>query len=404
MRNNKWSMLTVGTVLMLIMGLIYAWSIFRAPLSEAFPAWSATDLSLTFTLSMVFFCIGGFVGGRLVPHIKHRGVLLLAGILLAIGFLGLSFYRPDNGPASLIMLYVFYGVIGGFAIGLGYNCVMSAVTRAFPGRVGFASGVLLMGFGLGGMILGSVVNLLTGVWDLPAVFRFLGVLMFVVLVAGAFLMGTPTPVATGATPSAGSVEDKTTTQMLKTSAFWFFALWMIVISSAGLLIINSAATISLAFGGAAVLGLIVSVFNGLGRVIFGALFDKVGRVVSMTISTGVMLLAGVVLIVGALTGSLVLILVGLPLVGIAYGSAPTITSATVTQFYGPTHYGSNFATINFAIIPAAILGPLLASRLQESSSGDYTTTFVMVAVLAVVAYGFFWAVTTAGKRLHPKAD
>jgi OFA family oxalate/formate antiporter-like MFS transporter len=386
-------MLTAGTVLMVIMGLIYAWSIFRAPLSAQFPGWTATQLSWTFTLSMVFFCLGGFAAGRLAPRLGYRAVLIGAGVLLAAGFGLLSLYDGADAGGSLVRLYLCYGVAGGSAIGLGYNSVLSAVTRCFPGRVGFASGVLLMGFGLGGLILGGLVNALLGVWALPAIFRLLGALMFAVLVASAFVLKPP-PVA-GAGP--GGATGLTTSQMVRTAPFWWFAAWMIAISSAGLLIINSAATISAAFGGAAVLGLIVSVFNGLGRVVFGALFDRLGRVAAMTLATGVMLTAGIVLIVAALTSSLPLIFVGLPLVGIAYGAAPTITSATVTEFYGPTHYGSNLATINFAIIPAALLGPLIASQLQEHSAGSYTSTFIMLAVIAAAAFALAAAVTRTGR-------
>jgi OFA family oxalate/formate antiporter-like MFS transporter len=397
MVKNKWLMLSAGTALMVIMGLIYAWSIFRAPLSAVFPDWTPTQLSLTFTLSMVFFCLGGFGAGRLAPRIGHRWVLVAAGVMLAAGFAILSFYDAADGGASLVRLYLCYGVACGGAIGLGYNCVLSAVTRCFPGQVGVASGVLLMGFGLGGLILGSLVDYLAKVWDLRAIFRFLGGLMFAVLVASSFVIRPPA--AAAGAGAAGDSGDRTTSQMLRTAAFWFFAAWMIAISSAGLLIINSAATISAAFGGAAVLGLIVSVFNGLGRVVFGALFDRVGRVPAMMLATGVMLAAGVVLILAAVTESLALVFVGLPLVGIAYGAAPTITSATVTEFYGPTHYGSNLATINFAIIPAAMLGPLIASRLQESSGGSYTSTFAMVGIIAVVAFGVCAAVTASGRKL-----
>ena len=399
MTNRKWAVLAAGTVLMLVLGLIYAWSIFRAPLSAVFPDWSPTQLSLTFTLSMIFFCIGGFVSGKLTPVIRHRGVLLIAALLLTVGFLALSAYNAGNGGTSLLLLYGCYGLLGGLAIGMGYNAVLSAVVPWFSHRVGFASGVLLMGFGLGGMALGSVVSALLGVWDLKWVFRFLGGLMLVVLVAAAFVIRPPVR-ATVASTGAEVSGDFRTGAMLKTPAFWLFAVWMIFISSAGLLIINSAAGISVAFGGLAVMGLIVSVFNGLGRVVFGALFDRLGRVVTMAVSTGVMLLAGVTLILAAWTGSLALLFVGLPLVGIGYGSSPTITSATVTEFYGPTHYGSNLATANFALIPAALLGPLIASRLQEASGGAYTSTFVLLTILAAAAFGLWWAVTVAGRALR----
>ncbi len=79
MKNSKkWLHLVVGIVLMLFLGLIYAWSIFRAPLGEIFTGWGASELSLTFTLSMIFFCLGGFFGGKLMAKIRPQFIVIIA--------------------------------------------------------------------------------------------------------------------------------------------------------------------------------------------------------------------------------------------------------------------------------------------------------------------------------------
>lgn len=68
--NNRWVYLFTGMALLLFLGLIYAWSIFKAPFSEIYPQWSIPQLTLTFTISMIFFCLGGFWGGLLYKKIK----------------------------------------------------------------------------------------------------------------------------------------------------------------------------------------------------------------------------------------------------------------------------------------------------------------------------------------------
>ena len=66
MANNKrWLYLAVGTLLLIFCGLIYGWSLFKTPFSEVYTGWSLSQLSMTFTISMIFFCIGGFVAGKL---------------------------------------------------------------------------------------------------------------------------------------------------------------------------------------------------------------------------------------------------------------------------------------------------------------------------------------------------
>ena len=73
--NNRWGYLAAGTVLLLFCGLIYGWSLFRTYFNELYPSWTVSQLSMTFTISMVFFCLGGFVAGRLSLQFPPRVIL-----------------------------------------------------------------------------------------------------------------------------------------------------------------------------------------------------------------------------------------------------------------------------------------------------------------------------------------
>ena len=72
---GRWLYLSIGTVGMLFSGVIYAWSILKAPLEEAF-GWSGSALALNFTLTMCCFCIGGILASalrsRCRPHCPGR--------------------------------------------------------------------------------------------------------------------------------------------------------------------------------------------------------------------------------------------------------------------------------------------------------------------------------------------
>jgi OFA family oxalate/formate antiporter-like MFS transporter len=403
MQTKKWGYLFIGTLMMLFLGLIYAWSIFRQPFNDIFPTWTPTDLSITFTISMVLFCIGGFVGGKFAAIIKNRYIIVISAVLLLIGFGGVSFFDVNDPDKSLKMLYLFYGVLCGFGVGMSYNAILNTVTKWFPNRAGMSSGVLLMGFGFGGMILGSLVDGLISTLDLSKTFLILAIGIAVVLMLGSFFMKAPEKGVLLTGRAAAVVDDSreyTLAQMLKTPSFWFFCLWTVMISSAGLIIINSAAVIAISFGAPAVLGLIVSVFNGGGRVAIGTLFDKIGRRNAMLIDTISMILAGAVLFFGTVSNSMILIIIGLSLVGISYGGSPALTSATILSFYGAKNYGVNFGMANFSIVPAAIIGPLISSKLQESSGGTYNTTFIMIISVAVVALAVSYILTAFSKNLE----
>jgi OFA family oxalate/formate antiporter-like MFS transporter len=390
MNEKKWFHLAVGVILLIFLGLIYAWSIFRAPLGEMFGDWTDTKLSVTFTISMSFFCIGGFFSGLLLQRFHAGLVMIVSAVMLFIGFGGASMLDANDAGKSLIMLYVFYGVFCGTGVGMGYNSVMSSVLRHFTDRPGMASGILLMGFGIGGMLLGGAVSILTGIFGLPVTFGILAVAMAAAVLIGSFLiapLNRPSPVAkqpSGAGRESDARKQYSPARMIASPIFVLFFIWIVIMVAGGLMIINSAAVIAVAFGAPAVLGLIVSVFNGVGRIVFGVLFDAIGRSRAMLLDSVAMVAAGAFLFAGSASKSLILILVGLLLAGTGYGGMPTLASAFVNRFFGAENYAINFSILNSSIIFSAILGPLVSSALVEGSGGSYGSTFIAVALTGAI--------------------
>lgn len=111
--------------------------------------------------------------------------------------------------------------------------------------------------------------------------------------------------------------------MLKSASFWVFMLWCIVVNIGGLMVVNSAASIAVAFGAPAIVGMIVSVFNGAGRVIVGTIYDRKAGKFAMVVDMLFMFAGGIALLAGAKTMAMVLILIGLLAMGLCYGGNPT---------------------------------------------------------------------------------
>ena len=88
---------------------------------------------------------------------------------------------------SLYLLYIFYGVLCGTGVGIGYNCVISTINKWFPDKAGFSSGMLLMGFGTGGLVLGGIVDIMMDNMGLFTTFRYLAIAGTVILFGGFFL-------------------------------------------------------------------------------------------------------------------------------------------------------------------------------------------------------------------------
>ena len=392
--NRRWLYLGTGTLTLLFLGLIYAWSLFRTAFGELFPDWSIAQLSLTFTISMIFFCLGGFAGGLLSRKLSIRTRMLISAAMLLAGFFIVSLADPASPGTGLVLLYVFYGAFGGGGVGIAYNGVIGTLNKWFPDKVGLASGIMLMGFGLGGLVLGSVVDIMIGSMGVLAVFRILGAVIAAVCVLAALIIKAPdaeeaaalAALSGGGRPeTATDARDYSAGEMLRTARFWFFTIWAILLNSAGLLVINSAASISVAFGGTAVLGMIVSLFNGAGRIIAGNNFDRRGRRFSTMVNTAFMLGAGLLLTLGGVSGRYIFILCGLIFVGLAYGGCPTITSAYINRAFGPANFPTNFSIANFSLIPAATIGPMISSAILEASGGSYDTNFYAIIGFALAA-------------------
>ncbi len=399
MEKKRYCILALGTLLLLFCGLIYAWSLFRVPFQQMFPFWSVSQLSLTFTISMIFFCLGGFISGRLLLVRSVSFVISLSALLVLAGFAGVSLIDAREQELALVLLYGCYGVLGGTGIGLSYNAILSTVGRLFPAQTGLASGTMLLGFGLGGLVLGSLATALIEKAGLLTAFRLMGVCMFVALLAGGFIIGRFVRQASGSAGAAAAASSVAQTgdgqaaeaksvpagRMLRSAPFWIFIIWNVITNSAGLMVVNSAAIIAASFGAPAIVGMVVSLCNGAGRVLMGAVFDGKGRRTALVTDCLLQFGAGLALITGAALTSSALIIAGLVLAGFFYAGSPTIAAAYIKNVFGDKYYSVNFSIANFSLIPAALIGPTASSALVSAGGGSYATTFILIAVCGALA-------------------
>lgn len=248
---KRWGYLIVGTIMLLFLGLIYAWSIFKMPFSRIFTTWSVSQISLTFTISMICFCLGGFLAGNLIKVIPPRVALWIAAAALFVGFFGVSKLNPNDPAGALKMLYILYGVLCGGGVGICYNTIISTVNKWFSDRPGLASGVMMMGFGFGGLVLGSLVNSFIAKSGIFKTFIMLAIGIAVVVLIGSIFMRPPRQGEAPMTRSSlgfGGSRDYSAGQMLATPSFWIFVIWVTCLNAAGLLVINSAVPIAAALG------------------------------------------------------------------------------------------------------------------------------------------------------------
>lgn len=372
--------LIAGLLLMLCFGLIYAWSIYSGPLSAEF-GWTSAQLGLCFTVIMMAFCLGGILGSVLVRRLGVSRTILIGSVMSFIGY----------GCASLLsgaiwLLYASFAV-SGLACGVVYNPTVSTVVMRFPDKKGFASGVLLMGFGSSTLVLGSLASSLMA---LPAVgwravyFGTGALLLLVGFFGRRFIVSAPAAAQTDA--AAAQAESLTPRQMFKTSSFWLFFASASILTFFGQGVIGHARSIALEGGvptslAALTVGL-CSVANGLGRIIFGALHDRKGYRFALTLDAVMLIAAGVILTVFLPKSVPALIVVALMLCGFGYGAVPPISSSVTQEFFGSEYYAQNFSFVNLSILVASFASTVMGGI--QTSTGSYAAATAAFAALELV--------------------
>lgn len=400
---NRWIYAAVGVLVLFCAGIIYAWSVLSAPIAAEFTEWTKAQLSLTFTITMILFCMGCLVGGFLSAKVSPRIYVAVAAVLFLIGF------QMTACIHSVVMLYIGFGIISGFGSGLVYNAVMGTITKWFPDKQGLISGILLMGFGVSAFAVGKLYQALTpaeaGAWR--GSFRLMGIVIPIVLA-----LCVPFFVRPEAQEKAQSKkQDKaanpvaievTTGQMVRKPAFWLYYFWAIALSAAGLALISQATGSASEVGPgvsagtiATVVGLI-SIFNAVGRVLSGMLYDRLGRAATMNLVNTSFIVTSVILTLGLTTGSFALIVVGFITGGLSYGGVTPINSAFIGSYYGQKHFSMNFSVINTNLVIASF-GSTIAGGLYDASR-SYLSTYLLMAGLAIVGFVLTASIGVCGKR------
>lgn len=385
-KRNK--LLVVSTVLLLFLGLIYAYSVLLAPLKVEF-GWSVAQMTLVFALSICSFTLGSLAVGPLVRGKKNAVALLAGAAMLAVGFLGTA---SASGAAALYMAYAAYGVVASFGIGWVYNVVIPMVTSWFPDKCGFAQGVCLMGFGAGGFVLGPVATQLYSV--LPWRGALVGfAIVFAMLVAGsAVVLKAPgdedaAELSAGADEAGAEAADDSfisSGQMLRTPTFWLLYAFLFMLGSIGMGITGIGRELPLSLGvsdlAAAVVIGFVNVGSGVGRLSCGIALDRLGRGRTMRIIGCGGTVAPLVMIASLLSGSLAVQAVACFLTGMSWGAAVVTMPFVSRTEWGRANMAQNMAMVNTYSIFASLVGSFGAGMLYGACGSFLPVLGVMTAL------------------------
>jgi MFS transporter, OFA family, oxalate/formate antiporter len=384
---NRWGIAAAGVLLQVALGAVYAWSVFRVPLSKQF-GWTISQVSLTFTIAIFALGFAAFFAGLWLSRAGPRIVAVTGGALYGLGVALASF-----AGHSLTGLYLTYGVIGGIGLGFSYIVPVAVLVKWFPDRRGLITGVAVGGFGAGALVTAPVATKLIGSVGVLPTFLYLGIAYLVVTVICGFFMQNPPPgwKPAGWNPSATqsaqrSAADYTFGDAVRSWQWW--VLW-------GLLFLNTSAGISVisqevpmfqdlakvsAIAAAGMVG-VVSFGNALGRVFWAWLSDIVTR--RMTFVIMYVLQVALFWALPSLHTTTTVTLVSF-LILMCYGGGFGTMPAFTADYFGVKNVGPIYGLMLTAWSFASVFGPVLIAQMRQST-GVYTGALHIIAVVLLLS-------------------
>jgi MFS transporter, OFA family, oxalate/formate antiporter len=384
---NRWGIAAAGFLMQIALGAVYAWSVFRVPLSKQFH-WSIGEVTLTFTISIFVVGVAAFFGGLWLNKKGPRVVALTGGFLYGLGVFLASF-----SANKLWWLYLSYGLIGGTGVGFSYIVPLAVLVKWFPDRRGLITGIAVGGFGAGALIFAPVATRLIQSVGVLQTFAYLGVVYLVMSMITGYFMQNP-PVGwkpAGWVPSATETKQRAATdhtlgEALKTWQWW--ALWLLLFlnTSAGISIISQEspmfqeiAKVS-AIVAAGMVG-IASIGNAVGRIFWAWISDAITR--RWTFVAMFLVQVGLFWILPGTSSAAILTALSF-IILMCYGGGFGTMPAFTADYFGSKNVGPIYGLLLTAWGSASAFGPLLIAHMRQSS-GSFTSGLHLIAGIMVVS-------------------
>ena len=382
---NRWLIALSAVGIHISIGSVYAWSVLTWPIMVEMGV-SLKQVTWTFSLAILFLGLSAGFLGSFVERMGPKKSGLISMVLFGTGLFGTAFAISQH---SLPLLYLFYGVIGGMGLGVGYITPVSTLVKYFPNNRGFATGLAIMGFGFASLIAGPLMQHLSAAYGLVTNFIILGVGYMIIMGASALYLKPPVAKPATAGGSQINVINRGFTADEATKTWRFWALWWIffvnITCGIGLLAVVSPMAQEVcgmpAVKAAEFVG-IIGLLNGFGRIAWSTVSDYLGRGMTYVVFFLIEIvafwkLAGVSQVM--LFQALVLLIVS------CYGGGFSCMPAYLSDIFGTKQLSAIHGRILTAWGFAGVVGPFLVSLFRELTSG-YSTILIFFSALFIVNF------------------
>ena len=379
---NRWLIASSAVGIHICIGSVYAWSVLTRPLMRELGV-GLREVQWIFSLAILFLGLSAAFLGSFVEKQGPRKAGLVSAACFSLGLLG-------SGLAvlwkSLALLYLFYGVVGGIGLGVGYIAPVSTLVKWFPEKRGFATGIAIMGFGFASLIAAPLYQLLLESVGLIAMFEALGLFYLVVMTVSALYLAPPVvPLASAGTAVSFSACGLLARDALKT--WQFYTLWWLlfinITCGIGLLsVVSPMAQESLRLSplAAATMVGLIGLINGAGRFVWASASDYLGRANTYI---AFFLIQSFAFFGLAKTDNPLIFQLLVYVIISCYGGGFATVPAFLSDMFGTRELGSIHGKILTAWAAAGVVGPLLVAWIRESTQSYQATLLIFSLCFAL---------------------
>lgn len=369
-------LIILGTVItQLGLGTIYTWSLFNQPFVNKF-GWQLSKVALTFSITSFALAFGTLFAGKLQDKLGIRKLISICGIILGIGLI------LTAKVTSITMLYILAGVIVGAADGIAYITTLSNCIKWFPEKKGLISGISVGAYGTGSLVFKYINAGLISSKGVSGAFFYWGIIVMALVLIGAQLLKDAS-IETINTYNNSKDNNFTVREMLRTKEAYLLFIMFFTACMSGLYLIGIVKDIGVQLAMlkpavAANAVAMVAIFNTAGRIILGALSDKVGRL--RVIFFTFLITAVAVFVLSFVHLTLGIFFICIAAIAFCFGGNITIFPPIIGDFFGLKNHSKNYGIVYQGFGLGALSGSAIAALL-----GGFKPTFIVVGILCIVS-------------------
>ncbi|MBF0253252.1 MAG: OFA family MFS transporter [Candidatus Omnitrophica bacterium] len=385
MGNSKFMVIVAGIVIMLCLGVAYSWGVFLMPLENDL-GWSRTQISLAVSILLLVFSAFMSIGGISERKFGPRITATIGGVFVSLGWIGAAFSKTPQ------WLYLFYGVLGGIGTGLAYIPSVSCGIKWFPEKKGLITGVIVFGFGFGAAFLSPIITYFIKLLGWRTTMLLGGAIFGLLIICFSQFLKAPVCGFEGTEGEEAQSKENNFSpwKMVKTSLFKTMFVTYFIAMVAGMMTIGHVVAFAHGKGGTAIQGAfaltILSIFNGLGRILAGHFSDRWGGKWTLIVLFGII---GLSMFLFYHASGIIFFYLISALIGVCFGGFLAVYPPLTSKYFGCEHFAINYGLVFIGYGSGCFLGPIVGGLMYDFFN-SYKIAFYSSGTLAFFGGIIIW--------------